>query len=258
MIKLPKIYTEELWIKGGSRQEHKQFIGKYYVSWSQIESFNSSNGFNTALLGEYEYILHYFSKVQFPDMGWGEFGHLTEAYICYKGTDSEDEHYKKSLSFFSDKEKEVLNTIEPLGTFQYEVCYYVEELDVVVLGYIDDMSPIKDKIVKKLRDYKTKSESSKKDLHKPEKYQLDLYTAYLKQQELTVSGSEYCVIERLGGAECMRGGGVDSLSIGERIWMEDYKPLTEEREKEMKEVLKNTITRISKLYTQFLKIKGYD
>ena len=67
MIKLPGFYTEEIWIRGGSIPQHKKYIGKYYISWSSCESFNDKAGFNTGLLGEYEYILNKFCKVQFPD-----------------------------------------------------------------------------------------------------------------------------------------------------------------------------------------------
>ena len=52
-IILPGLYTEEIWIRGGSILEHEKFIGKHYISWSSCESFNAKAGFNTGLLGEY-------------------------------------------------------------------------------------------------------------------------------------------------------------------------------------------------------------
>ena len=51
MLNLAGVYTEDVWKRGGSKEEHKKFIGKYYLSWSQIESFNDKAGFNTGLLG---------------------------------------------------------------------------------------------------------------------------------------------------------------------------------------------------------------
>lgn len=258
-IVLPGIYTEETWKRGGSNPKHKKFIGKYYVSWSQVESFNDKTGFNTGLIGEYEYILNKFCKVKFPDMGWGTFGSETEAYITlrnHKDVASLDtktqEEFKQSLINFSDKEKETLNKIEPLGVFQTEICYYVEELDIIVLGYIDDHSFIKNKKIKKLRDYKTKSESSKKDLHDAKKHQIELYILGLRQQGYEVESAEYCIIERLGGRECMQGGGREVLSIGEGIWYEDYN-WNEERLKVTHQMIIDTTLKVSSLYKTYLK-----
>src|SRR5699024_5468727 len=160
-------------------------------------------GFNTGLEGDLEWCKKYLFGSKFPDMGWGEFGSRVEDYICEK------EHLDK----FSKEEKEVLDKIKPLGIFQREITVYIEDLDIIVLGYIDDMSVEKD-VVTMLRDYKTKSKSSKKDLHLPKKHQIELYTLGLKQEGFTVKKAEYVVIERLGGYECMKGGGVDSLSVG--------------------------------------------
>lgn len=241
---LPGVYTKEIWERGGKIKEHKKFIGKHYISWSSIESFNDKNGFNTSLLGEYEYMLNKFFKIEFPDLGWGDFGHQVENYITLR-TDGEN---------FTDVEKSVLETIEPLGNYQREVCLYIEELDIIVLGYIDDHStPTKEKHIEILRDYKTKSESSKKDLHLPKKFQLELYAMYLISLGYTVGKGQYVVIERLGGKECMNGGGRAVLSIGERVWYEDYLRLNEDRFKEAQELVKNTVTRISSYYRTYLK-----
>lgn len=245
-IQLPKTYTEFLWKKGGEVPEHKQYIGKNYISWSQIETWNSPSGFNTGLLGKYEYIRKYFLGEKFPDMGWGTFGNETENYI----TD------RKDADKFNDEEKKTLDKIKPLGVFQEEILIYLEDLDVVVSGFLDDRTKeTKEKIVKKLRDYKTKSESSKKDLHKPEKHQIEIYIWGLQQKGLTVEEAEYCIIERLGGRECMQGGGREALSIGKRIWYEPYS-WTEKRLKQTEKLVKDTIKDIDKHYRTYKKIFG--
>lgn len=254
MINLVGEYTEEIWKRGGSKKEHKKFIGKGYVSWSQIETFNDDKGFNTGLLGEYEWLLNKISKVEFDDMGWGQFGSEVEAYTTLR--DKKDlskcdpqsvEDFKKALITLKDHEKEVLNKIEPLGVFQDEICYYVEELDIIVLGYIDDRTKeTKDKTVKKVRDYKTKSESSKEDLHKPKKHQIEIYVLGLQQRGLTVESAEYCIIERLGGYQCMQGGGREVLSVGERIWYEPYS-FTSERLQETHNLIVDTVKRMSSI-----------
>lgn len=228
-IFLPKVY------KGGN----EKFVGKPMISWSQIETWNSKQGFNTGLQGNMEYILKYFSGASFPDMGWGTFGSETEDYICLK----------TQADKFNDEEKAVLDTIKPLGVFQQEVL--VDFGDFVVLGYIDDATPD----FKKIRDYKTKSESSKKDLHEDKKHQLELYALWVEQEYGFVPEAEYCVIERLGGAECMKGGGRDVLKIGSQIWYEPY-TIEEGRLEQTKKLVRDTVAEISSFYRTYVKTFG--
>lgn len=260
-INIPSIYTEEVWKRGGSKKEHKKYIGLPYVSWSQVESFNDKSGFNTGLLGEFEYLLNRFSMIDFGDMGWGQFGSEAEAYITLRNLPKAklvkiekkvQDELAEALRNFTEEEKEVLDTITPLGTYQDEICYWIEELNVIVLGYIDDRSPEKDGKIDILRDYKTKSESSKKDLHDDKKHQIELYILGLRQRGLEVQNAEYCIIERLGGRECMGGGGRASLSIGKRVWYEPYS-WDEERLKVTHQMIVDTVIRISSLYTTYEK-----
>ena len=259
-INLPQIYTEEIWAR--SKNPHnKQFIGKPYVSWSQIETFNDKEGFNTGLKGEFEYMRKYFSKEKYPDMGWGQFGSEAEAYITVRDTDPKKlddfdrECVEAAKRNFSAEEKATLEKIEPLGVFQDEICYYIEELDVIVLGYIDDRNRPRNGKVKLLRDYKTKSKNSKKDLHLPKKHQIEIYVLGLKQRGLEVQNTEYCIVERLGGGECMRGGGRDVLKVGNEIWYEPYE-IKEGRLEETHNMLVESIQRISRLYTSYQKFFG--
>jgi hypothetical protein len=244
-IKLPKIYTKELWEKGGSVEEHKKFIGKYYLSWSQIESYRDKLGFNTGLLGKFEYFLKYFSGYSFHDMGWATFGSEVENYITLR----------QDADKFTEKEKKVLDTIKPIGVFQTEIIFHVKDLDVIVIGYVDDHSPIVDNKIALLRDYKTKSESSKKDLHDDKKHQIEIYINGFKQKGIEVEKAEYCIIERLGGKECMAGGGREALYVGERVWYEPYS-WDAERLKETERIIKETVIEISEYYKIFLKYFG--
>lgn len=224
---LPKVY------KGGN----EKFVGKPMISWSQIETWNDKQGFNTGLKGNQEYILKYFSGATFPDMGWGQFGTEAEGYICER----------QYVENFTEEERAVLDTIEPLGVFQQEVL--VDFGEFVVLGYIDDASPD----FKRIRDYKTKSESSKKDLHEDKKHQLELYALWVLQEYGFVPEAEYCVIERLGGAECMKGGGREVLKIGKQVWYEPY-TIAEGRLEETKQLVLNSVKEISAAYRTFKKV----
>lgn len=257
-ITLPNTYSEGMWAKSKVKN-HKKYIGKPYLSWSQIESFKDKSGFNTGLKGAYEYMQKYFSGQRWDDMGWAQFGSEAEAYITLRDKDITklDEYDAQCLTDamenFSAEEKATLEKIKPLGVFQEEICYYVEELDIVVVGYIDDRSRTVKGKVKLLRDYKTKSEGSKKDLHLPKKYQIELYVLGLRQKGIEVEAAEYCIIERLGGKECMNGGGRGVLTVGNRIWYEPYN-LTEERLVETHQMIVETATYISSLYSTYLKL----
>lgn len=244
-IELQNIYSQSMWERGGKKKEHKQYIGYGYISWSQIETYLDSKGFNTGLKGKFEYILQRFIRIKFPDMGWGEFGGDVEDYITLR------EKGEK----FTAQEKETLDKIKPLGVFQEEVIYHIEGTNVIVMGYIDDRSKERAGKIKMLRDYKTKSESSKKDLHLPKKRQIEIYTLGLRQRGLEVQSAEYCVIERLGGRECMFGGGREALTVGDKIWMEPY-DLNESRLEETKQILLDTARQISKTFKTFKKYFG--
>lgn len=252
IVNLPRIYTQEVWERT-KNEFNKQYIGLPYISWSQVEAFNDKSGFNTGLLGEYEYILSYLCDKKFPDMGWGDFGSQTEAYITLRNFEGElDEKTLNDLEQakinFTAAEKEILEKIEPLGVFQDEICYYVQELDAIVLGYIDDRSPEVDGKIKLLRDYKTKSFNSKKDLHLDKKHQCELYILGLMQRGLTVEAAEYCIIEREGGKECMNGGGRAVLKVGKEIWYESYS-WTPERLEQTHQLVVDTMLRISEIKT---------
>ena len=240
-MKLPKTYSESTWERGGKIKAHKKHVGKPMISWSQVETWFSKRGFNTGKLGQHEYFLKYFFGESFPDKGWGEFGNQTEDYICEK----------KGSDNFSEAEKAVLDGIKPLGVFQREIV--IDFGEFVLLGYIDDMSKPVKKVVDTVRDYKTKSESSKKDLHKPDKLQLPLYVGGLQQEGITVKRAEYVVIERLGGKECMMGGGREALSIGERVWVEEFH-FTDDMIEEAFSKVRTAAKEISEHYEVFLEV----
>jgi hypothetical protein len=212
--------------------------GKYYISYSQLTSFKSLKSFNLGIEGKLEYIRSYFFGEQFPDAGWAEFGAEVEDYICHI-----DREYN-----LTDKEKATLNQIEPLGVFQQEIKIPLFE-NVYLLGYIDDASSG----FKKIRDYKTASQNSKKRYYEPDYIQLPLYAEGVK----VITGeypkeAEVCIIERKGnvfGMENRR----DLLSVGEQVW---YHPIdiSPARIQGVLMQAKATVFEVSELYKTFLKI----
>ena len=182
-LELPKTYSKEQWERGGSRPEHKKFIGMPVTSWSQVESWTATKGFNTGLAGNKEYMIRYFLGERFPDMGWGQFSNEVEDCVTLGECGS-----------FGEKELEVMKGVKPLGVFQDEIV--VDFGEFCLIGYIDDRSDEEDGVVEIVRDYKTKSKSSKADLHDPKKLQLELYILGLQQRGWEVKNAEYMIIEK--------------------------------------------------------------
>ena len=247
-MNLPKNYSEKAWIKGGSIAEHKQHIGKPQLSWSQIEKWRNTAKESFANVdGKIDYAMNYFLNLDTssPQLTlYGEFGTEVENYICER-LDGDK---------FDVDEKAVLDTIIPLGEFQKEIV--IDFGEFVVLGYIDDHSPIKRKKIELLRDYKTKSEKSKADLHKPTKLQLPLYVGALEQRGIKVGSAEYCIIERKETQSLYRGGDRTSLKVAGRVWYEPF-IYTQDTIDLAFDIVRVTAKEISEYYSVYQKLNGF-
>lgn len=247
-IILPRVYTKEVWERNGKVAEHKKYIGMFYISWSQMSTYSGKTGFSTGLLGRMEYIRSYFFGEEYEDEGYAQHGLEVEAFICYNGltkarfnklADNDKSDFERAKARLSKEELLRLKNIKPLGVFQKEIIYKFPDMPVILMGFSDDLSPHtkKNPVIEVLRDYKTKSEKSKKDLHKPETMQLELYKLGLEQDGYEVRSAEYCVIERVwkedfkafqsaGSGESDPQLKIDAklehLRVGERVWYEPY------------------------------------
>lgn len=236
-LKLPKIYTKKDWERGGKIRNHKQYIGSPRISWSQVEVFRKKPE---------EYIMKYLLGDD-PAPEWlcyfADFGLEAENYICER----------KDGDKFSTEEKKVLETVKPYGVFQTEIVLPLDGF--VLLGYADDHTKPKKKVITNIRDIKTRSESSKKDLHSPDKLQLDLYIAGLNNDGFEVKEAEYCIVERLGGKECVNGGGRSVLTVGSRVWYEPYS-FSDKTIERAKRILQETAEEISEIYKTFVYLQS--
>lgn len=240
MIYLPKKYTKKHWERN-SIPEYEQHIGKPMISYSQITSWLDKKGFNTGREGWVEYIRKYFLGEEYPDMGWSAFGNEVEAYICKE---------EGSGEAFTVSEKKVLDSIEPLGTYQTECI--IDFNDFIVLGFIDDST----EDLSILRDYKTASKSSSAKYYTDEYIQLLVYALFVKQKTGKLPEKlEVVIIERLGGAECFRGGGRACLSVGNEVWKVE-KEISEEKIKAIEQTIRETVSDISEYFQVFQLIKS--
>lgn len=237
----------------------KDSDGNYYISYSQISSFLSDKGFNTGLPGSLEYIQSYFLGKRWPDAGWALFGSQVEDYICYRDFPIEKVReidkqigregintIEEALKSFNDSEKEVMNQIQPLGTFQGEVKLWIYD-NVYVYGFIDDSTD--DFSI--MRDYKTASLKSSKQYYTDKYKQLDIYSLYALQETGKIPEKlEVCVIERKGncfGMENRR----DLLSVGKEVWWIE-RDVSKDKLEILKLHIEDTIKKISDLYKIFL------
>lgn len=211
--------------------------GDFYISYSQYSSWKSKKSFNLGIDGREEYILSYFFKERFPDAGWALFGQQVEDYVCEK----------KGSEFFSERERKVMDQIDPLGVFQEEIKWYILP-NVYILGYIDDR--LED--YSKIRDYKTASQSSKARYYKDDYTQLDIYGGYVQSKTGLIPQAEVCIIERQGNCFGMRERR-DLLSVGNEVW---YHPITitPQRIEKVKADILTTIFEVSSHYKHFLNL----
>lgn len=209
--------------------------GNYYISYSQINAWNDLKGFNTGKPGTHEYIRSYFLGERYEQNSFATFGKEVEDYICYRG----------SKDKFDKREREVLNSIKPLGVFQHPIIINFD--GYYLAGIIDDC----DESFTKLRDYKTCSTKSAEKYYKDEYEQLDVYALGIKQKiGLLPKELEVCAIERTGNG--FRGGR-DVLKVGEEVWYIPRKT-NEKRLNTLERKIQRTVEEISHLYKIFLKL----
>lgn len=207
--------------------------GNPYVSYSQINSWNSKKGFNTGLPGFKEYILSYFFNVKFGDpQGWAEFGTRV-------GTALEHNDFKG----FSKKEQETLKKATRLDLFEKEV--RITFPGFYLKGFIDSAS----ENLKSILDYKTASENSRKKYYTDEYEQLDIYAMGIKEETGEYPEKMWVeILERVGNP--FRG---ESLSLGTALWVSE-REIDEKRLERIKEDILRTTEDISRYYTVFTKL----
>lgn len=208
--------------------------GKPKLSYSQYKLWKEDKGFNTGLLGKYEYIRKYFLKEEYEDAGFGLFGTQVQEYI----------QERKHTDLFDENEKKTLDSIEPLDVFEHEF-----ELDLggfVVQGFIDDMK----KDHSKYRDYKTASKKSKDKYYQDDYEQLDIYGLYSLKVNNFIPVLELCIIERNGNAFT---NGRNALKVGENVWWHEVQADKSKLEK-LETELKKVAQEISEYYQTFQKV----
>lgn len=223
MLKLPRVDKE----------------GNSYLSYSAIKAWREEKGFNTGLLGKYEFMMNYFFGEEFGDeKGWAEFGKDIESYIVERGSSDK----------FTDREKAILDTIKPLGVFQQEI--KIPFNGFYIKGFIDDLSPT----FKKVRDYKSASKKSGEKYYKPEYDQLDLYCLGVEALKGFIPDElEVVIVERKGNP--FKGGGRSVLEVADNVWYVKRETSPERLEK-IKQDIQATANEISKYYSVFLKLNS--
>lgn len=212
--------------------------GRYYISYSQITSWNELKGYNTKMLGKYEYMLKYFFGEKYgDDAGFAQFGIDVEDYILNRSNPSK----------FSKDELETLDKIKPLDNGQVEFKLEYPEHNFYVLGYIDDAT----NDLSHIRDYKTASLNSSKKYYTDEYKQLDVYALAIRNIHGFIPQKlEVVCIERLGNGFK---GGRDVMTVGKEIWYINKETNNEKLDKLYDDILK-TAKEISSYWEVFCKL----
>lgn len=209
--------------------------GEYYLSYSAINLWDNIKGFNTGRLGKEEFIRNYFFGEEYEDnTGFALFGSQVEDYIVNRG----------SADKFDDREKAILETIQPLGIFQKEIKIPFDGF--FIKGFLDDCTHD----FAKIRDYKTASLNSSKKYYEPEYNQLDFYALAIYKEHGFIPEMEVVCIEREGNG--FRGGR-DVMSVKENVW---YIPRYTDvaKLKELEDYINKTAQEISEYYQLYLKL----
>lgn len=212
--------------------------GRPKISYSQHKLWNDAKGFNTGLLGQFEYIRKYFMKERFPGGAYADFGTEVQEYI------QERKHAEK----FDDKEKAILESIEPLDLFEEE--FALDMGDFVVQCFIDDSK----EDFSFIRDYKTASDSSRKKYYQDDYDQLDVYALAVHDEFKIIPKVELKIIERSGNAFS---GGRKALKVAGEVWTHELK-MDKTKLNNMDKALRKSVQEISDFYQVYLKVAGKD
>ena len=208
--------------------------GVPYISYSQANLWSDVKGYNTGMDGKIEYMLSYFYKVNFPDVGFGGFGGKV-------GTSLEEGDF----SAFSTSEIDTLRKVERLDIFEKEIRIPFDGFYLV--GYIDTCT----EDLKYIKDYKTASHSSKEKYYTDDYKQLMIYAKGVHcEKGYYPERMNVEIIERKGNAF---NGGIDALSLGENIWIVE-KEISAEKIEEVAKYVEKTALEISEYWSVWKKI----
>ena len=205
-----------------------------YISYSQANLWSDVKGYNTGMDGKIEYMLSYFYKVNFPDVGFGGFG--GKVGIALEEGD---------FSAFSTSEIDTLRKVERLDIFEKEIRIPFDGFYLV--DYIDTCT----EDLKYIKDYKTASHSSKEKYYTDDYKQLMIYAKGVHcEKGYYPERMNVEIIERKGNAF---NGGIDALSLGENIWIVE-KEISAEKIEEVAKYVEKTALEISEYWSVWKKI----
>lgn len=241
-IILPKTFRQkdiDYLTQGKGNPDLNKYIGKPKISYSDLNLFLNETYSKNSLR---DYVLQQFLKVpsSIPE-AYGEFGKATEDYICKK----------ENTWGFSDEERQVLDTIKPLGEFQQG--FVIDFDDFVLIGLKDDVCEVCD--TRLIRDYKTASESSYEKQYKEAEsnMQLKIYAlSWYLNKHIIPDKLQLVVVERFGNPFAKEESD-RKLRVGKNVWIKEF--ITNEKELlELKDEIVKNVRLISSYYQVFTKL----
>lgn len=217
--------------------KYPQHVGKPKISYSQYTSWKDSNY-------RLDYILQYFGGATLPGGIFADFGGDVGAYI---------EHKAKGLPYtpimISQKDIDILNTLEYPDNCTYEDEIVVDCGDFVIQGFTDRTEDFGDSVG--ILDYKTGSIEKKEEFYASEEYGQTTLYAYQKTKEgKSIAYSKVIILDR-------KGNGFEKYPLMLTGKTKDVlTPYSEERALRVLENIRKVAEEISSTYRTYVKVFG--
>lgn len=161
---LPRVYSND--VKEGCSGNYPQHKGKPKLSYSQYTSWIDPKY-------HMKYRTQYFGGVRDAGNPFSEFGGECGEWLETNG--------KKSGPMLSDRDIEVLTSVERHSDAKYEVEIVVDRGWYVIQGFIDYEVLLKNGLI--IKDYKTGSIAKKEEFYGSDEYQQTTLYAYQREKE---------------------------------------------------------------------------
>lgn len=180
-IKLPSKLTKDSWFYKDNKEICEPHLGKYYISYSSAESWESYRE---------DFIKKKFAKIKIPSSIYGAFG-------TYVGEAVEHGKFDKENPYgFTGQGNLDLDSLRP-SNGEYEKMILIDRGEFVILGFIDRYHEIK-KDVAHITDFKTGGAKKEAKYQSDDYVQVVLYAHAIEQTGKEIGATDVWFVRRTG------------------------------------------------------------